>query len=305
VSLEDDLMRIFASETITKIMDKLGWEEGEPIEHKMISRSIENAQKKVEGRNFDIRKHLLDYDDVLNKQREVIYKKRREFLAGGENLKDNLYEMADEVITDLVVETVPEKGNVEETDLNDLKEAVHASFNIHIDLVELTGGGTKRDDVTEYIRNKVHEFYDGKESEITPETMRQIERYIMLQTLDFLWKDHLLNMDHLREGIGLRGYAQRDPLHEYKREGFDMFSSLINRLSYDVCEKLFRVQPVSETDMERLEKRRRAEQQRMTLSRGEEEDSKKPVKRHDKKVGRNDPCPCGSGKKYKRCCGAS
>jgi preprotein translocase subunit SecA len=305
VSLEDDLMRIFASETITKIMDKLGWEEGEPIEHKMISRSIENAQKKVEGRNFDIRKHLLDYDDVLNKQREVIYRKRREFLAGGENLKDNLYEMADEVITDLVVEAVPEKGNVEEADLNDLKEAVHASFNINIDVGELARNGTKREDVTEYIGNIVHEFYDGKEKEITPETMRQIERYIMLQTLDFLWKDHLLNMDHLREGIGLRGYAQRDPLHEYKREGFEMFSSLMNRLSSDVCEKLFRVQPVSETEMERLEKRRRAEQQRMTLSRGEDEEGKRPVKRHDKKVGRNDPCPCGSGKKYKRCCGAS
>jgi preprotein translocase subunit SecA len=305
VSLEDDLMRIFASETITKIMDKLGWEEGEPIEHKMISRSIENAQKKVEGHNFDIRKHLLDYDDVLNKQREVIYKKRREFLAGGENLKENLYEMADEVLADLVFDTIPEKGRPEDADLNDLKEAVHGSFNIQIDTGELADTVNGREGVIEHIRTKVHEFYETKESEITPETMRQIERYIMLQTLDFLWKDHLLNMDHLREGIGLRGYAQRDPLQEYKREGFEMFSSLMNRLSYDVCEKLFRVQPVSETDMERLERRRRAEQQRMTLSRGEEDESKKPVKRNDKKVGRNDPCPCGSGKKYKRCHGAT
>jgi len=305
VSLEDDLMRIFASETITKIMDKLGWEEGEPIEHKMISRSIENAQKKVEGRNFDIRKHLLDYDDVLNKQREVRYKKRREFLAGGENLKENLFEMADEVIVDLVYDTVPEKGKPEEEGLNDLKEAVHSSLNIQLDAGELAEAAAGREAAIEHVRKKVHEFYDAKEIEITPETMRQIERYIMLQTLDFLWKDHLLNMDHLREGIGLRGYAQKDPLHEYKREGFEMFSSLMNRLSYDVCEKLFRVQPVSETDMERLERRRRAEQQRMTLSRGEEEESKKPVKRHDKKVGRNDPCPCGSGKKYKRCCGTA
>ncbi|HVY55581.1 MAG TPA: preprotein translocase subunit SecA [Thermodesulfobacteriota bacterium] len=305
VSLEDDLMRIFASETITKIMDKLGWEEGEPIEHKMISRSIENAQKKVEGRNFDIRKHLLDYDDVLNKQREVIYKKRREFLAGGENLKENLFEMADEVIVDLVYDTIPEKGNPDEEDLNDLKEAVYGSFNVQIDEGELAGNVAGREAAIEFIRKKVQGFYETKEAEITSETMRQIERYIMLQTLDYLWKDHLLNMDHLREGIGLRGYAQRDPLHEYKREGFDMFASLINRLSHDVCEKLFRVQPVSETDMERLERRRRAEQQRMTLSRGEEEESKKPVKRNDKKVGRNDPCPCGSGKKYKRCCGAT
>lgn len=305
VSLEDDLMRIFASETITKIMDRLGWEEGEPIEHKMITRSIENAQKKVEGRNFDIRKHLLDYDDVLNKQREVIYRKRREFLAGGESLRDNLYEMADEIIEDLSSEMVPEKGKSDEADLGDLKEAARGSFNIQLELGEMAQDGIRREAVTEHIQNKIREFYESKEVEIGPETMRQIERYIMLQTLDFLWKDHLLNMDHLREGIGLRGYAQRDPLHEYKREGFDMFSSLINRLSYDVCEKLFRVQPVSETDMERLERRRRTEQQRMTLSRGEEEENKKPVKRHDKKVGRNDPCPCGSGKKYKKCCGTT
>lgn len=303
VSLEDDLMRIFASETITKIMDKLGWEEGEPIEHKMITRSIENAQKKVEGRNFDIRKHLLDYDDVLNTQRDVIYRKRKEFLAGGENLKENLYEMTDELIDNLTTTMVPEKGNSDEVDLNDLKESVHTIFNFEADFGELTKNGFNREAAAEFIRERVHEFYEGKEQDIGSETMRQIERYVMLQTLDFLWKDHLLSMDHLREGIGLRGYAQRDPLHEYKREGFDMFSSLMGRLTDDVCEKLFRVQPVSDSDMERLERRRRAEQQRMTLSRGEEEEKKKPVRRQEKKVGRNDPCPCGSGKKYKKCCG--
>jgi preprotein translocase subunit SecA len=302
VSLEDDLMRIFASETITKIMDKLGWEEGEPIEHKMITRSIENAQKKVEGRNFDIRKHLLDYDDVLNKQREVIYKKRKEFLAGGDILKENLYDMADGITEDLVVEMIPDKAKSEELNLSDLKEAVRGSFNIEIDLNEMAKDGLRNEAATGYIQNKVHDFYEAKESEIGAETMRQIERYIMLQTLDYLWKDHLLNMDHLREGIGLRGYAQLDPLHEYKREGFDMFASLMSRLESDVCEKLFRVQPVSEADMDRLERRRKVEQQRMILSRGEEE-AKKPVKRHNKKVGRNDPCPCGSGKKYKKCCG--
>jgi len=305
VSLEDDLMRIFASETITKIMDKLGWEEGEPIEHKMITRSIENAQKKVEGRNFDIRKHLLDYDDVLNKQREVIYRKRKEFLAGGDNLKENLYEMVDEIIADLVTAMLPEKAGSDELDLGDLKEAVQATFNLEIDFSELLDDGINREKASELLTNKVHEYYESKEKEIGSETMRQIERYIMLQTLDYLWKDHLLNMDHLREGIGLRGYAQKDPLHEYKREGFEMFSSLMARLSDDICEKLFRVQPVSEEDMERLERRRRAEQQRMTLSRGEEEaeEKQKPVRRREKKVGRNDPCPCGSGKKYKKCCG--
>jgi len=305
VSLEDDLMRIFASETITKIMDKLGWEEGEPIEHKMISKSIENAQKKVEGHNFDIRKHLLDYDDVLNTQRDVIYTKRKEFLAGGENLKENLYEMADDITDDLAEASLPEKINSDTIDLGEIKESLHAQFNVEIDFEDLPKDAVKKEDVSEYIQIKVHEYYEQKEQGISSDTMRQIERFVMLQTVDYLWKDHLLNMDHLREGIGLRGYAQKNPLHEYKKEGYDMFGSLMYRLSNDVCEKLFRVQPVSETDMERVEKQRRAEQQRMVLSRGEsdEEEKKKPIRRQEKKVGRNDPCPCGSGKKYKKCHG--
>ncbi len=306
VSLEDDLMRIFASETITKIMDKLGWEEGDPIEHKMISRSIENAQKKVEGHNFDIRKHLLDYDDVLNTQRDVIYRKRKEFLAGGENLKENLFEMADDITDDIAEAALPEKMNSDTIDLGELKESLHAQFNIEIDFEDLPIDAVKKEDVSEYIQNKVHEYYEQKEQDISSDTMRQIERFVMLQTIDYLWKDHLLNMDHLREGIGLRGYAQKNPLHEYKKEGYDMFGSLMYRLSNDVCEKLFRVQPVSETDMEKVEKQRGAEQQRMVLSRGESgeaEEKKKPVRRQEKKVGRNDPCPCGSGKKYKKCHG--
>jgi preprotein translocase subunit SecA len=305
VSLEDDLMRIFASETITKVMDRLGWEEGEPIEHGMITKSIENAQKKVEGRNFDIRKHLLDYDDVLNTQRDVIYTRRKEYLGGSDELKDNLYEMADEIIGDLTESMMPEKANFEDLDLGDLRESTHTVFNIEPDFEALGGNGIRREEVSEYIREKVRAFYENKEQEIGSETMRQIERYLMLQTLDFLWKDHLLNMDHLREGIGLRGYAQKNPLHEYKREGYEMFGSLMNRLSDDVCEKLFKVQPVSETDMARLERRRNEEQQRITMSRGEEEEKKKPVRRQEKKVGRNDPCPCGSGKKYKKCHGRS
>lgn len=306
VSLEDDLMRIFASETITKIMDKLGWEEGEPIEHKMISKSIENAQKKVEGHNFDIRKHLLDYDDVLNTQRDVIYTKRKEFLAGGESLKDNLYEMADDITDDLTEALLPDKINTDTIDLGEIKESLLVQFNVDIDFEDLPKDVVKKEDVSEYIKNKVHEYYEQKEQDISTDTMRQIERFVMLQTVDYLWKDHLLNMDHLREGIGLRGYAQKNPLHEYKKEGYDMFGSLMYRLSNDVCEKLFRVQPVSETEIENLEKQRRAEQQRnMVLSRGEseEEEKKKPIRRQEKKVGRNDPCPCGSGKKYKKCHG--
>ena len=213
--------------------------------------------------------------------------------------------MADDISDDLAEATLPEKINSDTIDLGELKESLHAQFNIEIDFEDLPEDAVKKEDVSEYIQKKVHEYYEQKEQDISSDTMRQIERFVMLQTVDYLWKDHLLNMDHLREGIGLRGYAQKDPLHEYKREGYDMFGQLIYRLSNDVCEKLFRVQPVSETDMERLEKQRRAEQQQMVLSRGEseEEEKKKPIRRQEKKIGRNDPCPCGSGKKYKKCHG--
>ena len=179
VSLEDDLMRIFASETITKIMDKLGWEEGEPIEHKMISKSIENAQKKVEGHNFDIRKHLLDYDDVLNTQRDVIYTKRKEFLAGGENLKENLFEMADDIAEDITTASLPEKIDSDTIDLGKLKESLHTLFNIEIDFEDLPEDVIKKEDVTEYIQHKVHEYYEQKEQDISSETMRQIERFVI------------------------------------------------------------------------------------------------------------------------------
>ncbi|MFQ5787137.1 MAG: SEC-C metal-binding domain-containing protein, partial [Thermodesulfobacteriota bacterium] len=303
VSLEDDLMRIFASDRISKIMDKLGWEEGEPIEHKMISKSIENAQKHVEARNFDIRKHLLEYDDVLNTQRDVIYTKRREVLAG-ENLKENLYEMADEIQEEIVMSNVPENLKSDGVDLKELAESLYRLFNVQIDFNQFSQNGHKRADLMEYIRENVRKYYEEKETQIGSETLRQIEKYIMLQTLDYLWKDHLLSMDHLREGVGLRGYAQKDPLYEYKKEGYEMFSGILGRCNEDVCEKLFRVHPVSEVDMERLERRRRIEQQRMVMGRGEGEERKKPIRR-EKKIGRNDPCPCGSGKKYKKCHGKS
>ncbi len=303
VSLEDDLMRIFASERISRIMDKLGWEEGEPIEAKLITKSIENAQKQVESRNFDIRKHLLEYDDVLNTQRDVVYTKRKEVLAG-ENLKENLYEMVDEILNESIPLYISEKQSANGADLKGLSEAVYRSFNVQVDLDGTLENGIKNTDVNGLVKEKVLASYENKENEIGPDTVRQIERFIMLQTLDYLWKDHLLSMDHLREGIGLRGYAQKDPLYEYKKEGFEMFSGMMGRYNEDACEKLFRVKPVNDVDMERLERRRRVEQQHMVLSRGESEDRKKPVKR-EQKVGRNDPCPCGSGKKYKKCCGAT
>lgn len=304
VSLEDDLMRIFASERISGLMDKMGWKEGEPIEHKMITKSIENAQKKVEGRNFDIRKHLLEYDDVLNTQREVVYTKRKEILAGGDALKDNLYLIIDGLIEDIVASYLPEKIEDSEIDFSELEESVNRIFNLDVDIEGKPFENISRENISDFLIEKAKEFYEQKESEIGADILRQVERFIMLQNLDYLWKDHLLNMDHLGEGIGLMGYAQKDPLREYKREGFDMFSALMVKFDEEVCEKLFKVQPVSEVDMDRMEEKRKAEEEKMVLGRGEGQQGqpKQPVRRGEK-IGRNDPCPCGSGKKYKKCCG--
>lgn len=303
VALDDDLMRIFASDTITSIMDKLGWKEGEPIEASLISKSIENAQKKVESRNFDIRKHLLEYDDVLNTQRDVVYTKRKEILSG-ENIKDIFYEIVDETIESIVLEFVPEKAKEDEIDYEELSETIKRLFNIEITSAELREYGPGHEKITQTLKTKIIDVYEEKEAEFGEETLRQIEKYIILQTLDYLWKDHLLSMDHLREGIGLRGYAQKDPLQEYKREGYEMFTGLLLRFNEEVCNKLFLVKPLSEVDVERLERRRRIEQERMVMSRGESEEKKKPTPiRREKKVGRNEMCPCGSGKKYKKCCG--
>lgn len=304
VSLEDDLMRIFASEKISGIMNKMGWKEGEPIEHKMISKSIENAQKKVEGRNFDIRKHLLQYDDVLNTQREVVYDKRKEILEGGENLKEILLETSSDIVEHLV-ENYSESSKEEEekSSVKPLEENIKRIFNVDITLD--TVDKKKKELIAEQINKQLSDYYDEKENEIGTDLLRQVERYVMLQSIDYLWKDHLLNMDHLREGIGLRGYAQKDPLREYKREGYEMFSSMMARFDEEVCQNLFKVKPVREVDVEDLERKRKMEEQKMVYggSQQEEEETKKPVRRTQKKVGRNDPCPCGSGLKYKKCCG--
>ena len=303
VALDDDLMRIFASEKITSVMDKLGWKEGEPIEASLISKSIENAQKKVESRNFDMRKHLLEYDDVLNTQRDVIYTKRKEILSG-ENIKEIFYEILDETIDSIVLENIPQKAKEDEVDYEELSETFKRLFNLDITTDELSEYGLENDKITEQLKTRIKDLYEKKEEEFGEETLRQIEKFIILQTLDTLWKDHLLSMDHLREGIGLRGYAQKDPLREYRKEGYETFTGLLERFNEEVCNKLFLVQPVSDVDIERLERRRRIEQERMVIGRGEEEEKKKPMPvRREKKVGRNESCPCGSGKKYKKCCG--
>ncbi len=298
LSLEDNLMRIFGSERIGTIMDKLGVQDDEPIEHNLISKSIEGAQKKVEGRNFEIRKHLLEYDDVMNKQREVIYSTRRRILSE-ENLKDLVVEMVREVLEDAFEIYIPRKAPVKDWDLDGFKNWSKNIFDITIDLS--ADKGTTRDQVYEETFNAIMDYYNLREQDFTPDLMRMVERHFLLLTLDTLWKDHLLSMDHLKEGIGLRGYGQKNPLREYQREGFDMFVSTLARVKELSLERVFKVQIQRQEDVELASQRER--RQRMQVGRGP---SEKPhtVKRSAKKVGRNDPCPCGSGKKYKQCCGA-
>ena len=231
-------------------------------------------KKKVESRNFDIRKHLLEYDDVLNTQRDVIYTKRKEILSG-DNIKEIFYEIVDETIESLVLEYIPQKAKEDEVDFEEISETSKRLFNIEISGDEIKDYGLDHDQITQSLRNRIVDTYNEKEEEIGEDTLRQIEKFIILQTLDHLWKDHLLSMDHLREGIGLRGYAQKDPLQEYKREGYRMFTGLMELFNEEVCTKLFLVKPVSDVDIERLERRRKIEQERMVIGRGESEEKEK------------------------------
>ena len=312
--LEDDLLRIFGSDRISGFMAKLGMENGQPIEHPMVSKAVENAQRKVEGHNFDIRKHLLEYDDVMNRQREVIYALRRDILTG-ENQKDIFYDMADEVLEETLADVLPKETYPEEWDIDFLNENLKRLFDLSIKKVddktlELSNQKTIKledcrvEEIHEEVFKAATEKYDSKEKLVNPEDLRQFERMIMLQRLDHLWRDHLLAMDHLKEGIGLRGYAQKNPLNEYKKEGFDLFRQMNFRMKEEICDFLFKVQ-VSKEAVESLETEQEREERKVMEHRGEgAEDSKStPAKRDENKVGRNDPCPCGSGKKYKKCHG--
>ncbi|HZD39969.1 MAG TPA: SEC-C metal-binding domain-containing protein, partial [Terriglobales bacterium] len=303
MSLEDDLMRIFGADRIQGIMSRLGMEEGVPIEHRLVTRAIENAQKKVEAHNFDIRKHLLEYDDVMNKQREVIYNQRREVLKG-ENLKEDVLEMAHDLAEEVAPRYVDKDVHSSEWDWKGLREATYRQFNFPPSLPPDADEGMTLEELTESLDQQVTQVYEEKEKRITPPILRQLEKIIMLQSIDSLWKDHLLNMDHLKEGIGLRGYGQQNPLQEYQKEGFEMFEEMVHRIQEDVVQKLFTVEIAHEAVMEEVAARERP--QRMVLSRGGEGgEVERPAaaKRQGEKIGRNNPCPCGSGKKYKRCCG--
>jgi preprotein translocase subunit SecA len=299
LSLEDDLLRIFGADRISSIMERVGIEENEPIEHKYISRAIENAQKRVEGQNFDIRKHLLEYDDVMNKQRKVVYEQRIKVLRG-ENLWNDIEEMIEEVTDDLLFEFVDEKKHAEEWNLKGLDEAILKQFNLKLNIMN-SSEITSVEAIREHIKQKVQELLRAKEQNFGKELMDYLLKVIMLQSIDSHWKEHLLSMDHLKEGIGLRGYGQKDPVREYQREGYEMFMGMISQMKRDTLEKLCLVQIQREEEVEEI---RHKQQQDYILSRGEDTPDVQTVKREGKKVGRNDPCPCGSGKKYKKCCGA-
>ena len=313
LSLEDDLLRIFGSERISSIMDRLGIEEDQPIEHRLVTKAIENAQRRVEAHNFEIRKHLLEYDNVMNQQREVVYSQRREVLAG-EDLKDSVIEMIEEQAEGIIDLYADEKAHPEDWDLKGLQDVVYQQFSFRwaVPSEEEVGttrfrDGLNRERLKELLLQRAKDVYQKKEEEFGEATLRYLEKVIMLQSVDYHWKDHLLAIDQLKEGIGLRGYGQKDPRIEYQKEAYQMFLEMLERIKKDTVEKLFAIQIAKEEEVKEMKVERK---QTFILSRGEAaqgggetEDGKGvTVRREGKKVGRNDPCPCGSGKKYKKCC---
>ncbi|HTD23452.1 MAG TPA: preprotein translocase subunit SecA [Terriglobales bacterium] len=329
LSLEDDLMRIFAKEWVSNLLKRLGMEEGIPIESRLITRRIEAAQKAVEGQNFESRKHVLEYDDVMNKQREAVYGLRRQLLEGVDQKQLIVEDYVEAIVGDLLRQYAPEQKHPDEWDVEGLKTQIFTRFGVDLAVEKVALDQLNRSELGDAIFQKLRERYDAKEKLIGAQAMRYHERMLMLSILDQQWKDHLLNMDHLKEGIGLRGYAQHDPLVEYKRESFDMFEAMMQRFQEDTVRYLYLMQVVEEparpgvaptsnggeektkraTSVDDLEqefrrrKRRELEQARMAGA-GDAQPVQQ-VRRSGEKIGRNDPCPCGSGKKYKKCCGVA
>lgn len=300
LSLQDDLLRIFGSERVAKIMDLLKIEEGEAITHTMITRSIENAQKKVEAHNFDIRKHLIEYDDVMNKQREVIYTQRREILAGNE-IRESFLEMLDETVEEIVATYCIDKAPANEWDWQGIGEVVYKCFNLQLDLPQEMLPRLNPTNFRDTLKEQVTAIFQAKVAEMGDELIDHLIKVIMLQAIDTHWKDHLLNIDHLKEGIGLRGYGQKDPKQEYKKEAYNLFMELIIRIREEVVERVYWVQVEHPDEVEELEEEQRSKKLIFNLS-GDEERPQEPAKTA-KVAGRNEPCPCGSGKKFKKCCG--
>ena len=306
LSLEDDLMRIFGTDRIQSILGRLGMQEGEHIEHKMITRAIERAQRQVEGRNFEIRKHLLEYDDIMNKQREAIYELRRDILEGREG-RDYVLRVGEQILEHFLDIHCPEKVDPLDWDITEVQTDVLAYFDVQpgdidVDLHEL-GIEELQDELWKRISRK----YEEKEERLGEELMRMFERDVMLRVVDHSWKDHLLALDHLKEGIGLRGYGQRDPLNEYKRESYELFQSMKERIEDTAIKTLFRLEPVSTEEMQKRRVQPRPPSNLQLSAPAKTTQAPQAagtLQRQGEKVGRNDPCPCGSGKKYKKCHGA-
>ncbi len=304
LSLEDNLLRIFAGERISSIMHKLGMEEGVPIESRMISKRIEAAQKAVEAQNFESRKHLLEYDDVMNKQRETVYGLRRQLLEGTDQ-REFILDAANRVVEWLVESSCPKDQHADQWNVNNLRTEMWGRFGIDLKKYDLPFEPKQLDVLIDELKRLVRERYEEREQVWTPERMRLHERMIMLQVVDGQWKDHLLTMDHLKEGIGLRGYGQRDPLVEYKRESFTIFEAMMDRVEDETLRYLFLMRTPEEEEVmiRQYQQRKRREQKEMQMiGAGAAEKPQQVIRRE--KIGRNDPCPCGSGKKYKKCHGA-
>jgi preprotein translocase subunit SecA len=311
LSLEDDLMRLFGSERIAGVMDRLGVQEGEVIQHSMVTRAIERAQKRVEAHNFDIRKHLLEYDDVMNQQREVIYGLRRSALEG-EDLRDDLLEYVAEVVESKCGDYTDPKSYWEEWDLNGLAQDMETTFVVPFDLSWVGETKASAEEVAEKLLESARKAYEAREQNLTPEVMRQVEKYVVLRAIDEKWRDHLYEIDQLKGGIGLRAYGQRDPLIEYKSEAYNMFVSLMTEIKDTIIRNIFRVRVTAEPEPVRRAAHASAEHPEVSAfgtpvgpeagPPGGPPRKRKPIQRTEAKIGPNDPCICGSGKKYKKCC---
>ncbi|MCK5697055.1 MAG: SEC-C domain-containing protein, partial [Gammaproteobacteria bacterium] len=320
LSLDDSLMRIFASDKMAGLMRKLGMEKGEAIEHKWVSRSIENAQRKVEGHNFDIRKQLLEYDDVANDQRKVIYDQRSDLMST-EDISELIVDIRVDVIDHYISNYIPPESIEEQWDVTGLESGLKNDFAIELPIADWLESDDQlhEDPLREKILQEIVNSFNQKEELIGEEMMRRVEKGVMLEVLDSLWKEHLAAMDYLRKGIGLRGYAQKNPKQEYKRESFELFTDLLDKVKYEVIARLTIMQIRDKPDLSELEHHEQPEMEfqhedvnslgenhsaeEKNITEDTELDKTQPFVRETKKVGRNQPCPCGSGKKYKQCCG--
>ncbi len=316
LSLEDNLMRIFASERVRSFMQALGMEKGEAIEHRMVNNAIEKAQRKVEGRNFDIRKQLLEFDDVANDQRQIIYHQRNELLEA-ENIRDTITAIRADVVNDMLLAHIPPQSIEDQWDISGLEKQIEIDFGLQLPIAKWLEDDSRlhEDSLRQKVIDEIQAAYDSK-CERVGDILLEIEKQVMLQVLDNCWKEQLASMDHLRQGINLRSYAQRNPKQEYKRESFELFQSMLNNVKRETVHLMARVEPITREQMEEMEQQRREELARQKMQLQHEQVAslaeampqpkltQAPVIREGRKVGRNDPCPCGSGKKFKSCHGA-